>query len=68
MLHIATASLINEETHDFIFFKKITFGWSFSKYMLMQSSAKLKSFLFYRTPTLAMAQKIWNMPENGATM
>lgn len=33
----------------------------------MNDSAKLRSFLFYRTPTLEMAQKIWNLPEQGAT-
>jgi hypothetical protein len=33
----------------------------------MNDSAKLRSFLFYRFPTLEMAQKIWNLPEQGAT-
>jgi hypothetical protein len=33
----------------------------------MNDSAKLRSFLFYRNPTLEMAQKIWNLPEQGAT-
>lgn len=32
----------------------------------MNDSAKLKSFLFYRNPTLEMAQKIWNIPDLGA--
>jgi hypothetical protein len=27
----------------------------------------LRSFVFYRSPTLKMAQQIWNMPEVGAT-
>jgi hypothetical protein len=33
----------------------------------MNDSAKLKSFLFYRAPTIEMAQKIWNIPEMGVT-
>lgn len=33
----------------------------------MNDSSKLRSFLFYRKPTIEMAQKIWNLPEMGAT-
>lgn len=33
----------------------------------MNDSAKLKSLIFYRNPTLKLAQKIWNIPELGAT-
>lgn len=34
--------------------------------MIMNDSAKLKSFIFYRNPTIQIAQKIWNIPEEGA--
>lgn len=47
--------------------KIVSFGLSFPKYLIMNDSAKLRSFLFYRNPTLEMAQKIWNLPEQGAT-
>jgi len=33
----------------------------------MNDSSKLRSFVFYRKPTLKIAQKIWNVPELGAT-
>jgi hypothetical protein len=33
----------------------------------MNDSAKLRSFLFYRKPTIDIAQNIWNLPELGAT-
>lgn len=52
MMHIATSATIKEEEHDFSLIKKIKFGLSFSKYFIMNDSAKLKSFVFYRNPTL----------------
>jgi hypothetical protein len=67
MLHITTSATIDESEHDFAIIKKLTFGLSFPKYLIMNDSAKLRSFKFYRTPTLEMAQKIWNIPELGAT-
>lgn len=33
----------------------------------MNDSAKLRSFKFYRTPTIEIAQNFWNLPERGAT-
>lgn len=67
LLHIATAATINESEHDFSIIKKISFGLAFPHYYIMNDSSKLRSFLFYRNPTLEMAQKIWNIPELGAT-
>lgn len=52
MMHIATSATIKGEEHDFSLVKKIKFGLSFSKYFIMNDSAKLKSFVFYRNPTL----------------
>lgn len=47
--------------------QKLMFGTSFLKYMVMNDSSKLRSFAYYRSPTLKVAQHIWNMPEMGAT-
>lgn len=33
----------------------------------MNDSAKLRSFGFYRSPTIEVAQNFWNLPERGAT-
>ena len=32
----------------------------------MSDSGKLKSLQYYRKPTLELAQKLWNLQENGA--
>jgi hypothetical protein len=52
MLHIATSASIIESEYSFSFMKKIVFGLSFPRYMIMNDQAKLKSFAFYRNPTL----------------
>jgi hypothetical protein len=52
LLHIATAASINEMEHDFSLIQKISFGLSFPKYAIMNDSSKLRSFMFYRNPTI----------------
>lgn len=47
--------------------KKIFFGLAYPRYMLDYASARLKSFAFYKYPTIKMAQLIWNIPEFGAS-
>jgi len=31
------------------------------------STARLKSFIFYKYPTIKLAKNIWNIPELGAS-
>lgn len=66
MLHITASSVINEQSHNNYLAKKMSFGLSFSKYILMNNSAKLRSFKFYRTPTIEIGQHFWNIAEEGA--
>lgn len=66
MLHTAASAVLNEESHTLKITKLLAFGCSFPKYMIMSDSAKLKSLIYYRKPTIELAQKFWNLPENGA--
>lgn len=35
--------------------------------MLSDKNGQLKAMRFYRNPTVDLAKKIWNLPENGMT-
>lgn len=67
MLFITTAASIKEEEFELSLFRKTCFGCSFPRYLLAADDCKLQSFKFYRQPTIQLAQKIWNIPECGAT-
>ena len=67
MLHVAASAVINESAQNFSLIKLVSFGVSFPRYMIMNDSAKLRSFKFYRTPTIEIAQNFWNLPEKGTT-
>ena len=60
------SAVINESTYDLGVAKLFSFGFSCSQYLIMNDSAKLRSFVFYRHPTIDIAQQMWNLPENGA--
>lgn len=66
MLHTVAAAVINEESHDFKLIKVFSFGCSFPRYTIMSDSGKLRSLQYYRKPTVQLAQKFWNLSENGA--
>lgn len=65
-LHMIASAVINESTYEFGIAKLFSFGFSCSQYLIMNDSAKLRSFVFYRRPTIEIAQQMWNLPENGA--
>jgi hypothetical protein len=67
MLHVAASAVINQSAQNFSLTKLLSFGVSFPRYMIMNDSAKLRSYKFYRTPTIEIAQDFWNLPEKGAT-
>lgn len=60
------SAVLNESTYNFAISKLFSFGVSCSQYLIMNDSAKLRSFIFYRRPTIQIAQHMWNLPENGA--
>lgn len=61
ILHNAVSSTLNESEHENAILQKIRFGFSFAKYLVMNDSSKIRSFKFYRAPTIEQAQIIWNM-------
>lgn len=40
---------------------------SYPQYFFSDKEGQLKSMLFYRKPTIQMANKIWNLPDDGMT-
>jgi hypothetical protein len=67
MLTLTTTAIINEEEVEWSISKKILFGLSYSRYFVDYATARLKSFIFYKYPTIRLATSIWNIPELGAT-
>lgn len=45
----------------------MAFGMSYPQYYFSDKESLLRSMNFYRKPTVEVAQKIWNLPENGLT-
>lgn len=45
--------------------KKIIFGFSYPRYLVDFSTARLRSLSFFKFPTIKMVKEIWNIPENG---
>jgi hypothetical protein len=45
--------------------KKIIFGFSYPRYFVDYNTARLRTFSFFKSPTINLAKKIWNIPENG---
>jgi hypothetical protein len=62
MMIITTTAIITEQEMDWSLSKKMCFGLSYPRYMIDYDTARLKSFLFYRTPNVNLAQTIWNIP------
>jgi len=67
MLILTTTAIISEEEFDWSISKKIFFGLSYPRYYVDYATARLKSFIFYKYPTVALAKNIWNIPELGAS-
>lgn len=67
MMAITTSACIDEDKCEFAFTKLVAFGLSYPQYFFSDKEGQLKSMIFYRKPTIQMARKIWNLPENGMT-
>lgn len=67
MLAITTSACLDEEKCAFAITKLMSFGLSYPQYFFSDKEGQLKSMVFYRRPTIEMAGKIWNLPENGMT-
>ena len=67
VMAITTSACIEEDKCEYAFTKLMSFGLSYPQYFISDKEGQLKSMLFYRNPTIEMAKKIWNLPENGMT-
>ncbi len=67
MLTLTTTAVITEQEVDWLVSKKIFFGLSYPRYYVDYATARLKSFIFYKYPTIKLAKSIWNIPELGAS-
>ena len=67
MLTLTTTAILTEEEVKWSISKKIIFGLSYPRSLIDYSTARLKSFIFYKYPTIQLAKNIWNIPEVGAS-
>lgn len=67
MLTVTTTAIITENEVEWAISKKIIFGLSYPRSLIDFNTARLKSFIFYKYPTIKLAKSIWNIPELGAS-